>query len=266
VFRRPIVVENRPGAIGTIGLNVVARATADGYTFGVLAMPYVVAPSLLAHVPYDTEKDLTPVILVNWNYSILAVPSISPVRSVAGLVTMAKARPGLLKFSSNGNGTPPHLAGELFKREAGVSIRHIPYKGSVAGLSALLADEVDVTFGTAALVIPFVRSGKLRALATAAPRRLAETPDIPTLVELGYPRLEISDWQGIVAPAATPKALIRRMHSEITRILATPEFRQRLVSLGMEPAGGGPEEFSAHVHNEIRRWSKLVREAGIAAD
>ena len=266
VFGRPLVIENRPGAIGTIGLSTVARATADGYTLGVLAMPYVVAPALLARVPYDTEKDLAPIILVNWNYTILAVPATSPARSVVDLIAMAKAKPGFLKFSSNGNGTPPHLAGELFRREAGISILHIPYKGSVAGLNALLSGEVDMTFGTAALVAPFVQSGKLRALATAAPQRLAQTPDIPTLVELGYPALQISDWQGIVAPAATPKALIRRLHSEIARIVGAPDFVQRLVSIGMAPAGAGPEAFSSHIHNEIARWTKLVRDAGITAD
>lgn len=263
---RPIIIENRPGAIGTIGLNRVVRATADGYTLGVLAMPYVVAPALLGRLPYNTEKDLAPITLVNWNYTILTVPITSPARSVAQLITMAKASPGVFKFSSNGNGTPPHLAGELFKREAGISILHIPYKGSLAGLNALLSGEVDMTFGTAALVVPFVRSGKLRGLATAAPRRLTETPEIPTLVELGYPALEISDWQGIVAPAATPKVLIRRLHSEIARIVRAQDFEQRLVSIGMAPAGLGPEAFSKHVHNEITRWTKLVRDAGITAD
>jgi tripartite-type tricarboxylate transporter receptor subunit TctC len=263
---QPVVVENRPGAIGTIGLNAVVKAAPDGYTLGLIALPYVVAPSLLAQVPYDTEKDLAPVTLTNWNHPILAVRADSPVRSVADLVPLAKARPGELKYASSGNGTPPHLAGELFKREAGVTITHIPYKGPSPAVIALLVGEVDLTILATSVLSPHLKSGKLRALATVAPRRLAKYPDIPTLVELGYPELGITDWQGIVVPAGTPGDVIARLHAEIVKVLAVADFRQRLEVLGLEAAGLGPERFAAHMHKEIQRWSKLVRDTGIKAD
>jgi tripartite-type tricarboxylate transporter receptor subunit TctC len=261
-----VVVDNRPGAIGTIGLHAVARATPDGYTIGVISMPYVIAPSLLAQVPYDTLRDLAPVTLVNWSYTLLAVPAGSSARSVADLVALAKARPAALKFSSNGNGTPSHLMAELFQREAGVRMIHIPYKGSVAGVNAVLSGEVDMTIGAAASVAPHDKVGKLRALATAAPKRLSSFPDVPTLLELGYPNLHVSDWQGIVAPAGTPAKIIYRLHGEIERALRSVDTRQRLETLGMEAAGAGPEEFSAHIQREVQRWSKLVRDAGIKAE
>jgi tripartite-type tricarboxylate transporter receptor subunit TctC len=263
---QPVVVDNRPGAIGTIGLHAVTRATPDGYTIGVISMPYVIAPSLLAQVSYDTVRDLAPVTLVNWSYTLLAVPAASPARSVADLVTLAKRRPGLLKFSSNGNATPSHLMAELFQREAGVRMIHIPYKGSVAGVSAVLSGEVDMTIGAAVSVTPHVTAGKLRALATAAPKRLVTFPDVPTLLELGYPNLQVSDWQGIVAPAATAAKIVERLHAEIEKALRAPEVRQRLETLGMEVAGAGPKEFGPHIQREVRRWSKLVRDVGITAE
>jgi len=265
-LRQSVVVDNRPGAIGTIGLHAVTRATPDGYTIGVISMPYVIAPSLLAQVPYDTVRDLAPVTLVNWSYTLLAVPARAPARALADLVALAKAQPGALKFSSNGNGTPSHLMAELFQREAGVRLIHIPYKGSMAGVNAVLAGDVDMTIGAAVSVAPHVKAGKLRALATAAPKRLSTVPDVPTLLELGYPKLHVSDWQGIVAPAATPAKVIYRLHGEIERTLRSVDTQQRLETLGMEAAGAGPKEFAAHIQHEVQRWSKLVREAGIKAE
>ena len=264
---QPVVVENRPGAIGTIGLNTVARSAPDGHILGLITLAYVVAPTLLAQAPsYDTERDLAPVTLINWNHPILAVRADSPARSVADLVALAKTRPGELKYSSSGNGTPPHFAGELFKREADVTIAHIPYKGPAPAIVALLAGETDLMFAATSAVWPHVKSGKLRALATVAPRRLAKYPDVPTLVELGYPGLVITDWQGIVAPAGTPRDVVARLHAEIVKVLAAPDFRERLEVLGLEAAGLGPEEFTAHMHKEIQRWGRLVRDAGIRAD
>jgi tripartite-type tricarboxylate transporter receptor subunit TctC len=263
---QPVIVDNRPGAIGTIGLNIVVKAPADGYTIGVIGLAYIAGPSLLAHVPYDTEKQLVPVTLTNWSYPVLAVPAASPVRSVGDLVALAKSRPGMLKYSSGGNATPPHLAGELFKREAGVEILHIPYKGSTANITALVAGEVDLAFGPTMALSPHIKSGKLRALATAGRHRLAPYPEVPTLVELGYSRLEVNDWHGIVAPSGTPGEVIGRLHAEIMKVLANTDFRQRLDALGMETVGLGPEPFAAHIRSEIQRWNRLVRDAGIKAD
>lgn len=263
---QPVVVDNRPGAIGTIGLHMVVKAPADGYTIGVIGLAYIAGPSLLLRVPYDTEKQLVPVTLTNWSYPVLAVPAASPARSVSDLVALAKSRPGALKYSSGGNATPPHLAAELFKREAGVDIMHIPYKGSTANVTALAAGEVDLAFGPIMALSPHIKSGRLRPLATSGRQRLAPYPEVPTLVELGYSRLEVNDWHGIVAPSGTPKQAIDRLHAEIVKVLAAAEFRQRLEALGMEAVGLGPEPFAAHIRSEIHRWNRLVREAGIKAD
>jgi tripartite-type tricarboxylate transporter receptor subunit TctC len=265
---QPVIVENRPGAIGTIGLHAVAKAVPDGYTLGLIASPFVAAPSLLAKVPYDTERDLAPVTLVDRHYSILVVPAGTTVHSVADLVARAKAAPGTLKFSSAGNGTPPHLAGELFKRETGTDIVHVPYKGALANVVAVLSGEVDMTFAATGAGAPHIRSGKLRALATLAPAqtRIAGFPDLPTLAELGYAGVQVTGWEGIVAPRGTPPAVVERLHSAIAKIVAEPEVRRRFDAIGMEAAGDGPELLAAQIHSGLRMWTRLVREAGIQAD
>jgi tripartite-type tricarboxylate transporter receptor subunit TctC len=263
---RPVVVDNRPGAIGTIGLNVVAKASPDGHTLGVIAMPYVVAPSLLAKMPFDLERDLLPVTMINWSYTLFAVRAASGIDSVKDLVAAARAKPGALKFSSGGNGTPPHLAAALFAREAAIDVLHVPYKGSPAGVSALLAGEVDMAFGPIAALAPHLEAGRLKAIATAAPLRLRRYPHIPALREIGYPAVEVSDWQGIVAPAGTPAAIVARLHAELTKIVSASGMRERLDALGMEAAQLGPERFGAHLRKEAGRWNALVRATGIRAD
>jgi len=262
---KPLVFDNRPGATGIIGLEALARSPADGYTLGVMSQPFVINASLVAKMPYDTEKDLAAVALVNWSYGILSVRAASDLKSVADLVAAAKARPGELKFSGM-NATASHMMGELFNREAGVDIRHIPYTGAPASTLAVLAGDVDMIFGPAGVVSPHIRSGKVRALATTAPQRIAAFPELPTFVELGYPGVQIRDWQGIVAPAGTPKPVIARLYAEIAKAASTPDVKARLEALGMEPASAGPEEFAAHIHSEMQRWGKFVRETGIRTD
>jgi tripartite-type tricarboxylate transporter receptor subunit TctC len=260
---QPLVVDNRPGAVGTIGLNVVAKAPADGYTLGILSLSYAVAPALVAKMPYDTEKDLTAVSLIARESNMLVVPGGSSARSVAELIKVAKAKPGLLRFASGGNGTPAHLGGELFKRETGVDIAHIPYKGAVAGVVALLTGDVDLMFGATVAVSPHIKSGKLRALATIAPRRIPAYPDVPTVAELGYANAVVAPWAGVVAPAGTPKAAVARLHLEMKKIGAMPETKQRLEAIGLEWADVGPGEFAALIRSEMQKWIKLIRDAGI---
>ena len=263
---QPVVVENRTGASGIIGLQAVANAAPDGYTLAILGMPHTVAPSLVAAMPYDTERDLAAVALINWNSHVLAVPAGSAIQSVPDLVAAAKARPGSLRFSSGGNGTPAHLAFELLKREAQIDMTHVPYKAAPAAAQALLAGEVDAMVGTQGSLAPQVKAGKLRALATPAPQRLASYPDLPTFTELGYAVIQLRDWQGVVAPTGTPREVILRLNGEIVKVAALPEVRQRLESVGMEVAGMGPDEFAAHIRRELRRWGELTRAAGIKAD
>jgi len=263
---QPVVVDNRPGASGTIGLNAVAKAAPDGYTLGMLAMPAVVIPSLRAEMPYDTEKDLAAVAMVEWNYNLLAVPAGSPFGSVADLVAAARAKPGAVRFSSGGNGTPSHLAAELLKREAGVDMTHVPYKGIAPAVVAVVSGEVDVTFGSVGTLSPHVKSGKLRTLASTAPQRTQAYPEVPTFVELGYPGVQIRGWNGIVTTAGTPANVVDRLYAEIVKVTAMPEFKLRFEALGLEPAGLGPKEFASHIRAEMQRWGKLVRDLGIKAD
>lgn len=266
IFGQTVVVENRPGASSTIGLNAVAKSPPDGYTLGILSLPSIASPALIAKMPYDTEKDLAPVSLMVWEYHLLVVPAGSPARSVADLVAAAKAKPGVLKFSSGGNGTPAHLAGELFKREAGVDMVHIPYKGAPAGAIAMLTGDVDMMIGAIGALSVHITSGKLRPLATSALQRLPSYPEVPTLVESGYSRIGNLGWLGVVAPTGTPKAVIARLHVEIGKAIANLELKERLASQGMEPTSMGPEEFGVNIRSELQRWTKVVHDAGIKAD
>lgn len=263
VFGQPVVVENRPGAGGTIGLNVVAKSPPDGYTLGMLSLPAILSPSLIATMPYDTEKDLAPVSFLNWDYHILVVPAGSSARSVADLVATAKAKPGVLKFSSGGNGTPAHMGAELLKREAGVDIVHIPYKGAAAGATALLTGDVDMMIGATGALSTYIKAGKVRAFAISAQRRIPAYPELPTMVELGYSGIVNLGWAGVVAPTGTPKAVIARLHAEIEKVLAMPEVRERFASFGAEPASMRTEEFGVYIRSELQRWGKVVRDAGI---
>jgi tripartite-type tricarboxylate transporter receptor subunit TctC len=263
----PVVVENRPGAIGTIGLNVVAKATPDGYTFGVISLPNLIAPTLLRNVPFDMVADLAPVIQTNWESHLLVVRASSPWKSVKDIVAQAKSQPDRITFASGGNATPAHLSGEFFKRHSGISIRHVPFKGAPEGVTAVVGGEVDLMFAATPAAGPYIQSGRLRALATPAPRRLPAFSDVPTMVELGYAGVEIRSWQGLVAPRATPKAIIERMASEIAKIGASPDIKERFATLGMEAAAeGGSEAFGVLIRSESVRWSKVARDAGLRAD
>lgn len=261
-----VIVENRPGASGTVGIDAVAKASADGHTLGLLTLGFLTAPALLASMPYDAVRDLAAVALIARDSNLLVVPNGSALASVAELIKTAKSRPGMLKFASGGNSTSAHLVGELFKREAGVDLVHIPYKGPVAGVTALIAGEVDMMFGAMGAVMSQVKSGRLRVLAVSAPRRIAAYPNAPALAEVGLPRVSFFNWFGLVAPTATPKAAIARLQREIQAIVATPETQQRLDAIGLEAASAGPAEFGALLRADQQRMIQLVRDAGIKPD
>ncbi len=260
---QPVVVENRPGASGTIGLDIVAKASADGHTTGILTQGFLTAEALIARMPYDTARDLAQVALLARDSNLLVVPSGSPVRSVVDLIRAAKLKPGALKFASGGNGTSAHLVGELFRREAGVDIVHVPYKGPVAGVTAMITGDVEMMFGAIGVVAAQVRSGRLRVLAGSAPQRVRAYPDVPVLSELGFPRVTFANWFGLVAPAAVPQQVITRLHREIQSFAVAPDTTQRLESIGLEPATGGPAAFTALVRDDLQRMIRLVRDAGI---
>jgi tripartite-type tricarboxylate transporter receptor subunit TctC len=262
---QPVVVENRPGAIGTIGLGTVAKANADGHTLGVFTMPSTVAQSLLSKMPYDTVRDFAPVRQLAWVSNVLVVRPAAPFTSVGELVAAAKARPLQLTFASGGNGTPAHLSGELFRLNAAIEMRHVPFNGAVAGVAAVMGEQVDMMFAIAPAVIGHIQAGRLRALATPAPSRLPALPELPTLAELGY-AVDVRDWTGIVAPAATPKATIARIESALATVLGQKEVRARLAAAGFEPAESSAESFGQLIRGEVQKWARVVSEAGIKPD
>lgn len=266
-LRQPVVVENRPGAIGTLGLNIVAKATPDGYTFGVMSQGNLLAPSLLPSVPFDMVADLVPVIQTNWQSHLLVVRASSPWKSVKELVAQAKSQPGRVTFASGGNATPAHLSGEFFKRHAGIDILHVPFKGATEGVTAIIGGDVELMFAATPAAGPQIQSGRLRALATPSPRRLPAFSDVPTMIELGYAGVESRSWVGLVAPRATPRIIIERMASEIAKIGASPDIKERFTLLGLEPAAeGGSVAFGTLIRAELARWSKVARDAGLRAD
>lgn len=264
VLGQPVVVENRPGASGTIGLHQVTKAAPDGHTLGVLSMPVTIVPGLLPAMPFDVVKDLTPVRQVVWAGTILVVRSESPFGSIEELVAHAKRAPGQLTFASGGAGTPSHVAGELLGRSIGSEIRHVPYKGAPEGVAAVMSGEVTMMFAAAGAVAPHLGTGRLRGIAVPTPVRLAAFPDIPTMSEKGFREVDIRDWLGIVAPPATPSHIVQRLSNAIGEIAATPEVRDRFRALGMDAVETStPKEFGELVRSETTRWARFVRETGI---
>ncbi len=264
---RPVIVDNRPGGAGTIGTSIVAKASPDGHTLGIISLSQMVAPGLVPQMPYDTARDLAPVSEIAWTANILIVRASSPLRSVDDYVALAKAKPDQLNYASAGNGTPSHLTSELFKRHAAIEVRHIPFKGIASGITALLGEQVDIAFAGVATAASQVKSGTLRALGTASPRRLPAFPEVPTISEQGFAGFEVREWMGIVATAGTPPEIVARLANDLARVISLPEFKERLEPVGLHPTEKpGAELFAALIRAELPRWTKLVREAGIRAD
>lgn len=262
---QPVVVENRGGAGGTIGMAQLAKMPPDGYSIGMMPMPVTVAPSIYP-LQYDTLRDFVPVVQLVWQYNILVVNPSLPVNSVAELVALLKANPGKYLYASGGNGTPAHLSGEFFKIFAGINMVHVPYKTLVPALTDVIAGRVPMIFGASAPTMPHVKSGKLRALGVTGPARMAALPDVPTIAESGFSGFQVGDWQGVVAPAGTPPEIVARLNAEFRKILELPDIKQRLGATAMEPAGGTPEQFGELIRSEIAKWARVVKEAGIKAD
>jgi tripartite-type tricarboxylate transporter receptor subunit TctC len=264
---RPVIVENRPGGIGTLALGAVAKAPPDGNTLGVIGLTQLVAPSLLPEIPYDFERDLAPVTQLVWTANVLVVRASSPLATPADFVALAKAKPRRLTYATAGNGTPSHLAAALFMHHAGIDVQHVPFRGIPAGLAALMGEQVDVAFSGIATALPLVQSGKLRALGTAAARRLPGLPDLATISEAGYPGYQLNEWYGLAAPSGTPPELVARLANDLARVVALPETEARLLQLGLYPAEKtGPEALAALIRTEGPRWKAIVREADIRAN
>ena len=263
---KQVIVDNRVGATGMIGMAELARAPADGYTVALINLANVIAQAMQAKPPVDLARDTTAIALLGHQYTVLCVAPNSPARTVVELVKMLKDAPGVHTFGSGGNGTPAHLAGELFRRAIGADARHIPYKAIPTALTDVGRGEVSFIFSIGNSAIPLVRSGRLRALAVAAPQRIAALPDLPTLAEAGVAGVDVQSWTGLAAPAGTPRPLIDALNRAVRDVLAQADIRQFFGNLGIELVDGSAEEFGALVRTEAVRWAAFVRQASIGID
>jgi len=262
-----IVVDNKPGAGGNIGLDATAKSAPDGYTIAMgQTANLAVNPALYSSMPFDPLKDFAPIALISSQPLILVVNSASPYRTLKELVDAAKKSPGKVNMASSSNGTIGHIGGELFQRRAGIQMTHVPYKGAGAAVTDLMGGSVDCFFGNTQAVGGLVTSGRLRALAVTSPKRLANFPDVPTVAELGYPGFEAATWSGLVAPAGTPKAIVERLNAEANKALGTGEMKAKLQEDGSTPLGGTPQQFAEFLKKEHAKWGAAVREANIKLD
>ncbi len=261
-----VVFDNRGGAGGIIGMEIVARAAPDGYTLTMATASTVTIHPLLSKVPFDPVKDFAPVSHVS-NVPLLLVvhPSVAA-KSTREFIALLKAQPGKLNFASSGKGTISHLAGELFKNSAGVSMVHVPFRGGGPALVDVLGGQVQVNFANILSSLPHVKGGRLRALAVTSATRSTAITDLPTVAEAALPGYEVVQWNGVLAPARVPATIIARLNSEIERILALPEMKARLIADGADPAGGPPEKFAAFMRADIDKWAKVIKAANVTAD
>ena len=262
---QPVIIDQRGGGGGTISAEAVAKAAPDGYTLLLATGTHTINPSMYK-VSYDMVRDFAPVTLLASTPFILAVHPSVPANSVGELIVLAKTSPGKLNYGSGGSGTPPHLATELFKTLAGVNIVHVPYKTVAAAITDLIAGQVQVMFTVGPAGLPQIRAGRIRGLAVSTAKRSAFAPELPTVAEAGLAGFDVFGWNGLLAPAGTPRAVIAKLHDEITRALRIPEVRQRIASFGFEPVGNSPEEFGEFVKAEIAQWAKVARESGARVD
>ncbi|MGZ8263837.1 MAG: tripartite tricarboxylate transporter substrate binding protein [Burkholderiales bacterium] len=265
-MRQQVVVDNRPGAAGTIGTDIVAKSTPDGHTLLINSTTLTIAPNAYKSLPFDPFKDLAPITMVAAAPQLVMIHASLPVSSFKELVAYVKARPGQFKFSSGGNGTVPHLAGELLNHMASLQMAHIPYKGGAPAAAALLGGEVSMYIDTPTGSLGMIKAGKVKVLGVASKSRTALLPDVPTMAEAGLPGYELPVWYGFFAAAKTPPEIVKRLYQEFRTALAAPEVQSRFTSMGTETVGMPPDEFTRVFHGDLQRWAKFVRETGLKLD
>ncbi|MGQ0524024.1 MAG: tripartite tricarboxylate transporter substrate binding protein [Betaproteobacteria bacterium] len=260
---QPVVVDNRAGANSVLGSEIVAQAAPDGHTLLIVAAGFAINPSLRRKLPYDTVRDFAPVGLVGGGPYLMVIHPAVPAKSVGEFVSWARSRPGQVNYASVGVGSPPHLAAELLKISASIDLNHVPYKGGGAVLPDLIAGRVAMFFGSISTLKPQVDTGKLRAVAVTTVKRAPALPGVPTFIESGLKDYEVDGWYGLLAPGKTPAAIVNRLNAELRQVLNEAETRERFLQRGMQPAPGTAQEFAALIRNEIAKWSKVIRAAGI---
>jgi tripartite-type tricarboxylate transporter receptor subunit TctC len=263
---QPVIVDNKPGAGATLGAGQVAKAKPDGYTLLMGAVHHTIATSVYKKLPYDFAQDFAPITTVALVPNVLVVNPSVPAHTVRELIALAKASPGKLAYGSNGQGTLQHLIGAQFERAAGVEILHVPYKGSGPLVNDLLGGQVAMSFDTVTPVLGQIQAGKLRALAVTTAKRSSALPAVPTLEEAGLKGFNMGTWFGLLAPAATPKPIVDRLHGEVVKIIHSPEFRQRLQEIGAEPIGNSPREMAQQIRDDTEKFARLVRDANITIE
>ncbi len=262
-----VVIDNRAGAGGTIGAEMAARAAPDGHTLVMGSTANMaVNVTLYPKLSYDPVKDFVPVNLAAITPNLFVVHPNYPAKNVAEFIALAKAKPGTINYATGGVGTPSHLAAELFKTMAGIEMNHVPYKGSIPALTDIMGGQVTLMFDSMASALPLVQSGKLKALAQTGAKRVGALPDLPTVAESGLPGYEVAGWFGVFAPAGTPREVVNKLSTEISRILALPDVKARYSALGAEPGPGNPDEFAAFLKSEITKWAKVIRDSGAKLD
>ena len=264
ILKQPIIVDNKPGAGGNIGTEFISRAAPDGYTIGMGNFaPMAVNKTLFGNLRYNPETDLTPIVLIEKGPLVLVVNPDSPYKTVQEIVAAAKSKPGILTFSSGGIGGSHQLSAELFKQSAGIDMIHVPYKSGSAGLTDLMAGNVTMMFDQMYSAMPSIKADKLRAIAITSKKRSPLLPNIPTFAEAGYPKVEVLNWQGLIAPKGTPKDIIDKLNTAANEALKDPQLRELMLSQGNEIGGGSPAEFAALIKAEAAKWSAVVKTANI---
>ena len=263
---RQFFVENIGGAGGNIGMGRAAKADRDGHTIVLVPTPLVINPSLYGTVPYDPIKDFDPITLAVSTTTVLAIHPSVPAQTTRDLVALVRTNPGKYSFASPGTGTPSHLLGELFRLSLKLDLVHVPFNSGGLAIGSALAGHTPLSFGTPPPALPHLKDGKLRALAVTSKARVPTLPDVPTMAEVGYPDVEGKSWFGVAVPAGTPKEIVALLHREIVRIMALPDIKERLATLGFESIASTPEEFGARIRAESEKWGKVIRDANIKAE
>ena len=266
LWGQPVIVENKAGAAGSIGMEYAAHQAPDGYSFLIGNLGPTVVNPILSKVPFDVERDFVPVSLIATGPNILVVNPNTPATTLGELIAYARANPGKLNFGSGGAGSVAHLSGEMFKSQAHVDIVHVPYKGGILSVNDLLAGNVQLVFSDALPVMQHIRAGKLRALAVTSPERSPLAPEIPTCVESGLPGLVAVNWWGVLLPAGTPKVIADKFRADLVKIMQHPDVKEKFAMLGVDAMSGTPEQFGAYIKSETAKYAKLIKEANIHAE